>query len=498
MNRKPLFIFLSFLVMISLACSATKNFQSTEEAGNVISPTTSIEIEKVPGALQLGETGENKGLNVLLENYTLDPGCDGAIGFELVLTNISNKPISQFSLSVTDDNGQQFYDIWWSQGSASYFCYDNDSLAFNKLEINPGESIRIAVRVLGDLSADFSYILVSLWSEGVNLLSWQVPAPLAYSLSCEPEKWIITPTAIYEHPQGDGWKLIIVELNLSNQSPYWGEYSNYFNKATVTTEGGYTYSSVVGPMSIPEKTGSPYSNEYINGGQIGGPPMIVGGGVATLGRLPPGFSLSNIVRLDRFSQTPENIHPFSLMFQVAENQTQYTILTNTPAVNCIFPDGSKKYENGQPITLDIQKGFGTAVFPTTVEHSQFLEIPSQLDVPGKGTLEYLGMNRTSFDEYSDLIVLGFQFTNTTGYDAEGKIIGYLVGSDGVATPFGCGNEACTENDISWHGTGYFGAGPGQTFLTDVTFLVSKNTDSLKFIWLGEDGILPSYEVFRIP
>ena len=501
MNNKPLFIFVSLLIIVSLACFSTKNLQSsTEEESNEISPTANSEIEKVPDSLKPGETGENKGFKVSLVNSNFEPGCDGIVGFELVLNNKSNKPIDQLTLNVTDNNGQKYSDIWWTQGNSNTSCYDKHNLTLSTLQINPGESRKIAIRVLSSVSTNFSYILVSLsWSEGNDLLSWQIPAPLAYSLSCEPEKWIITPTAMYEHPLGDGWKLLIVELNLSNQSPYWGEYSAYYYKATVSTEDGYTYSSEVGTITIPDAPGSPYSDELIFGASFGGPPMIVGGGVATLGPLPPGFSLYNIVRLDDLSLIPENTHPFSLMFRVAENQTNYIIHTDTPSVNCIFPDGSKKSEKGQPITLDIQKGFGTTIFPTTVDHSQFPEIPSQLDVPGKGILQYLGSNRTSFDEYSDLITLSFKYTSTSGYNTKGEINGYVIGNDGVAITPGCGgSDGCTEHDSLWLGHGYFGAGPGQTHLTDLGFLVSKTASNFKFIWLSEDGILSSYQVFRIP
>ena len=104
-------MFVSFIIVISLACSVTGNSQSTEEAGTEILPTATIEVEVVSGSLQPGETGEKEGFSVLLENYTFEPGCKGVIGFELVLTNNSNKPFNQLTLNVTDNNGQQFYDI---------------------------------------------------------------------------------------------------------------------------------------------------------------------------------------------------------------------------------------------------------------------------------------------------------------------------------------------------------------------------------------------------
>jgi hypothetical protein len=480
MKRTTLFAITTIMFMI-LACS----FQ-----GNVPIQTKTI----TPS--NLGESGQVK---IVLDHSTFEPGCQGILGFELKIINDSLSPITAFALNIKDDNNQTFNEIWWTEGTASTQCYQSSASDIYQLQVDPGQTIQIAFRVLGNLSPEFSQISVSVsWNAGSESLGFQIPAPLVSQLTCEPEKWRIIPLAKYEHPLGDGWKLLIVDLALSNQSSYWGEYFINWSKAIVSTNDGYNYSSVIGPMSIPSASGSPYSGEYINGGQIGGPPMVVGGGVSTLGSLPPGFSVYNITRLDRFTLKPANNHPFSLMFNVADNQSNFVIHVDSSNISCVFPDGTTKSEQGPAISLDLQNDIGTVTFPTTVEQNQFPEIPSLLDVPGKGTLQYLNSNRTSWDEYSDLVNLSFQYSSTSGYDTEGKITGYIIGDDGVVTQPGCGNQACSENDKTWYGPGYFAAGPGQTYLTDLGFLVAKQASNLKFIWLGEKGILPSYQVFRVP
>jgi hypothetical protein len=331
------------------------------------------------------------------------------------------------------------------------------------------------------------------------VITQEHPLYLEGEQSCGPDNWQLIPLAKFEHPKGDGWKLLIVELALTNQSNYWGEYKASSNKATVLTEDGYIYSAIVGPMSIPKGIDSPYSGKYISGPQIGGgPPMIVGGGIATRGPLPPKFSVYNITRLDRLTLKPINTRPFSLFFNVAENQDNFTIFMDQIFLICFLPNGSEMIEKDVRVSLTLGRDFEPTTFQSNVAHDKFQNIPSQMDIPGKGTLIYLGANRITFDEYTDLVILSFQYTSTSGYNTEGSIVGYMIGDDGVVVYPGCGNRACSENDSVWYGPGSFRAGPGQTSYTDLGFLISKQAENLKFIWLGEKGIFPTYEVFNIP
>ncbi|MCH7730759.1 hypothetical protein IID21_04580 [Patescibacteria group bacterium] len=289
---------------------------------------------------------------------------------------------------------------------------------------------------------------------------------------CQGGKWKAVPTRITTHPLGDGWKLLQVDLLFNNESEYWGTINLW--DMHVTTEDGYVYEN-----KSRLRVGDRYSID---------PPNVysdkvvayAGRGLVYISALPPGLSVSGEV----FVYDRGRVYPLSYVFEVPESQNHF-VLTFGTGVSCILPGGEfgfeRKAERLGQLTFDLDSEFGSTSFPLASGRT-YGSIPGAIEIPDTGTFEVLGISRETYDEVRDLILLRFKFTNTGGYNAEGRVEAFLIGSDGLIRDAGCGEEPCSENHSTFHGAGYYTAGPGQVYFTDLGYLVPRNVDDLKFVW----------------
>ena len=310
--------------------------------------------------------------------------------------------------------------------------------------------------------------------------------------ACQGKRWRIVPLAVYEYPQGDGWKFLIIPLAVENGSELWGNFVGPINKGyNLTTEEGYSYglygSSWLGLQDVPD---SPYSGFGFVRGQI-----------RIVGVLPPGFrSRGGTVDIGPTYWGAPNSWS-QLVFQVAENQEQFKLTIQSARVHCILPDGSRESEILGPFELDLSTATAAVAFPSDKlanQISQDFSLPFEI---GGASLQITNVYRgdTWFgDETGDLVIIEFQVTNLSGgYEVSGSIgsnDSYLIGDDGLIRRSGCGLSGCGSDFPSL--SGRFQVGPGQVGEASLGFIAPKEVGNLKFVVShNQEGV---YLVFDLP
>lgn len=321
---------------------------------------------------------------------------------------------------------------------------------------------------------------------------------------CQGNRWRIVPLAVYEYPQGDGWKLLIIPLAVENGSEMWGSFSGpaSYSGYSLATEAGYTY----GPyrdnfLRLPPEPTSPYT-EYAEAAKQDG--FFIHSKIRLLGVLPPDFR----ARGDNFDIGPTYWGvPDSwsqLLFQVAENQEQFKLTIQYASVRCVLPDGSLESEILGPFELDLNSDTAAIAFPIEKLADHISQVMSEPFEIGGASLQITKVYRddTWFgDESGDMVVIEFQVDNLSGgYESSGSIRSYLIGDDGLIRTPGCGSPwHCRAKDVPLNGpahTGYFGVGPGQTGEASIGFLAHPSVGNLKFVVVHEqEGV---YLIFDLP
>lgn len=318
--------------------------------------------------------------------------------------------------------------------------------------------------------------------------------------SCEPEKWKLVPIGLYEYPQDDGWKILVIPFAIYNGSSYWGSYAMFGrNEITITTEDGFTY-GIYQPMNnivkLPdEPLDSPYSGAYVIRSKIDSNEIVI----------PPGFYFRGTGR-GFVEGTPEEW--IQLIFQVPVKQEHYTIRIPASYIHC-YPEGVELSEEekligvvteGTPITLDLDKDIKQVTFPTERPQDDFLDFAGNPINNDGGLFEVIDVSRvdSSFDELNEALVLRISIRNLSeGYDLnEGSIPAYVVGNDGIFRSPGCGGWACEGEGINgWGDTHYNSVGPGQIGEMTPAVIVSTKVQNLKFIWFDFQEHV--YRIFNI-
>lgn len=293
---------------------------------------------------------------------------------------------------------------------------------------------------------------------------------------CQPEKWKVVPIGKYEFPMQDGWKLIIIEVAIQNQSQYWGSFMVWpGDNVSVTTEAGFAYPLAQQLYNISTDPPSPYGGRTLNSS------IDIRVGVMT-SMIAPGFN----VRGRAVSGQYRDVYPYILAFQVADSQNQFILHINYAGVNCILPDGSTDSGSLDPIVLNIDKDMGSVVFPTERPKNDFGSMNEPFTLPDIGTLNFLEIQR-----YNDGLLFKFNVVNASaGYPMSGELNGYVIGDDGIIRSWDCVNTSSCWNP------GGFEAGPGLTAEGQLEFWVPKNVNNLKFLWFDEQ--LGIYQVLNVP
>jgi hypothetical protein len=296
-------------------------------------------------------------------------------------------------------------------------------------------------------------------------------------VSCNQSQFKIIPVNIFQHPIGNGWKILIVELMLVNESPYWTNVYLKPSNASVTTEDGYTYPAWDGgELSIPNDSISPYSGWSEQGIGVG----TVGGGIwlKNLAYIPPSFAITGITSGDN-----ADINPFSLAFEVAENQHQFVITIDQVGISCYFSGGQEQQSLTAHFSIDLRNGSG--MISTLLATSQDIpNVPAQFDMPDQGIFSLLRVTRSprERDEGVDDVTLRFKFKNTTGYNQDGELDVFVIGDNGR---------------ISLRGSGRYMAGPGQETQVDLRYPILKDVGTLIMVWKGGEDH-PPFEVYKLP
>jgi hypothetical protein len=288
---------------------------------------------------------------------------------------------------------------------------------------------------------------------------------------CGGENVRIIPTQVYQQPIGDGWKVLIVELAVSNQSQSWAStYWRDMRSITITSEDGYSYNPDVG-LEISQDSTTPYAGEIL--GMFNASPLI-----------PPGFVITN---------GDLRHHPYYVAFKVAESQNSFRLQLANTSISCLLPDGSFQTVLPDPVELDLDRD----VVPLNLARDERAgDLPpmfSSFELSGKGTVDFLSANRVAFDDNIDIITLRFRFTSKTGYDTQDNLRAYLIVDDTVWLLSGCNFGSgflCPQ--------GFFSVGPGQSTDVELGFGVWKDSTNLKLIWHGITDTSPSeYQVLQL-
>ena len=295
--------------------------------------------------------------------------------------------------------------------------------------------------------------------------------------TCDQAQLKIVPVNMFEHPKGNGWKILIVELMIVNESPYWGYLSFFPSSAFVTTEDGYTYPAWDGGIiSIPNDSNSPYSGWREQGIGVG----TFAGGIwlKNLAYIPPNFSITGVTSGD-----DADINPFSLAFEVAENQHQFVITIENVGISCYYSRGQESQSHTVQYLIDMKNGT-SRVPPLQLTSKDIPDLPAQFEVHGKGIFSLLRVTRSPRDrDYGvDDVTLRFGFKNTTGYNQDGELDVFVIGDNGR---------------ISLGGSGRYVAGPGQETWVNLRFPILKDVDTLIMVWKGGEDH-PPFEVYKLP
>lgn len=323
---------------------------------------------------------------------------------------------------------------------------------------------------------------------------------------CQGNRWRIIPLAVYEYPQGDGWKFLVVPLAVENGSEVWGNivgpvsYSNY----RLTSEDGYMYEPFSGGfLKLPPGPTSPYT-EYAEAAKQNG--FFVHSQILIPGVLPPGFRARgwNFIGGGHLSYWGEPDGWSQLVFQVAESQSRYKVAIQNAGVRCILPDGSMGSEILEPLVLDLSSDTTTLAFPGSAAIRVMEDLSSPFELAG-ASLQITELYRD--DYYSsydggltdDMVVIKFRVENRSGgYEASGTINSYLIGDDGLIRIPGCSNPWFCQPGISLDNpshTGRFQVGPGQVGEASIGFIAHPSTGNLKFVVADQTGV---YLVFDLP
>ena len=237
------------------------------------------------------------------------------------------------------------------------------------------------------------------------------PAPESPT-GCDADHWQIIPLSMRQESEGGGWKTLVVQLAIANESSYWGYVDFGPDSSHVTTEGGYTY------------RGTGYRISFVAEGKA-------------RGFVPPGFTVGGFAWYDDPA--------FSFAYKVAESQDEFVLNVDYMTIMC-FPYGQRHRESVRGRAIDLQNIGSIASFvPTWAE--ELPDFPAVLELPGQGQFEFQGVSRSVEDQRHDSVTLHLRFRNATGYDQRGERAAFLIGDDGRIARDG--------------GLGMFSAGPGQ-------------------------------------
>ena len=295
--------------------------------------------------------------------------------------------------------------------------------------------------------------------------------------TCDQAQLKIVPVNMFEHSKGNCWKILIVELMIVNESPYWGYLSFFPSSAFVTTEDGYTYPAWDGGiLSIPNDSNSPYSGWREQGIGVG----TFAGGIwlKNLAYIPPNFAITGITSGDNADK-----NPFSLAFEVAENQHQFIITIENVSISCFFSSGQESLNRTVQYLIDMRNGISrvSTLPPTSMD---FPDIPAQFEIRDQGISSLLSVSRSpkGRNDGVDDVSLRFKFKNTTGYNQEGELDVFIIGDNGR---------------ISLRGSGRYMAGPGQETLVSLRYPTLNDVDTLFMVWKG-GADHPPFEMYKLP
>lgn len=136
-----------------------------------------------PGTtLTPGDVWYQGGMEMRIKNSSFVPGCNGLLGFEMTIVNntggelVAN--ISGLDISISDDQGQTYPEVWWSSGTSTEVCYRNHLNALKFRSMAPGQRLDLAMRVIGNLPQNVSRFTVTVYQAGrIQNAVWVIEVP---------------------------------------------------------------------------------------------------------------------------------------------------------------------------------------------------------------------------------------------------------------------------------------------------------------------------------
>lgn len=287
---------------------------------------------------------------------------------------------------------------------------------------------------------------------------------------CGGSQWDLIPVGVYEYPQGEGWKLVIIRFAFHNGSSIWGQpWFGDGREATLTTEEGFTYSvnrQMNGIYTLPEV---PFESPYGSRSLILIPNKLWFGSIMSDASLPPGFaSLGATMALDQ-----DGSNWFQHVFRVAESQEHFRLTLNKGSVYC-YSGGSWETDDVGTIEINLDTDLGSVEFPTETPQDEFQDL-----VGATIDLEDVTLTFDNALRSAGQLELELTATNKSGgYEVDSELGPfYLIGDDGIVH-FPSGDDARLDGKGFLH----FRLGPAQAGTARIKYDIPDTVQKLKLIF----------------
>jgi hypothetical protein len=265
---------------------------------------------------------------------------------------------------------------------------------------------------------------------------------------CEDDKWEVVPVSVMSLPghnqpgwvgtvtPPNGWNTVFVSYAILNGSDLWGRVNIDNTSPTITTEGGFNYSTV-GMQGIwmpsDQKISVPIT-EIQNNPNLGGGNQVYQPMAYITDYIPPNFGVVGSVEgyTTQLGGEPQYwiYYPYYSIFKVAATQKHLTLTLPDIEIDCI-QDGVKQ-----------QGTISSRIFDLGSYKSDWQKYPTSAYVPDLGSsIDFTNIGTVTIksvqsDSDSGNVTIKFQFTNSNqGAETSGTLNAYIVDDYGYIHEF---------------------------------------------------------------
>ncbi len=319
---------------------------------------------------------------------------------------------------------------------------------------NIQETIEARVQETLDANSDVGTIISPSYEKNTAIPS-DIGTPDASSCG---DQWNIVITSVSEVEIGDGTKLVLVNLGIENNTPFWGQLKgpddDWLSNGTeptayLTTKAGSTYPYIYLNLPFPPNQIPPSYAHYR--------------GYISTQLLPPGF-----VTVGGITQGNADHH--RLGFQIPISEVPDSITIEGMYALCVGGNGTgdipvKTYNFSTDIA-DVHSQPSAKEFPDLV--GQRIELPDD-----EGIIEFTKVTRDG-----NIITVNFNFTNLSSSEDLPRFNSYIIGDSGF-TSCQSGIGLFCESDDSYN----VPVSPGQTQTLSWLFEMPEDEINLLFVYV---------------